>query len=266
MRELLRARAAACLPPDAMLRVDRKRALFVSDFADAAPALEHAGFAVEPRGALYCFPKLDTELFGIDDDEKFVIDLLRATKILVSHGTGFNWIAPDHFRLVALPEIDQLTDAIERIAGAVPEMVVGAGTITEPEQIKPAVAAGAQYLVTPGSTERLLDALDSAGVPFLAGASTVSEAMRLAERGLSAMKFFPAEQSGGVGFLKAVAGPLPQLRFCPTGGINPQNAASYLALPNVGCVGGSWLAPKDLLAAGEWGRVEELAREAASLR
>ncbi|KEI44277.1 bifunctional 4-hydroxy-2-oxoglutarate aldolase/2-dehydro-3-deoxy-phosphogluconate aldolase [Saccharopolyspora rectivirgula] len=157
-------------------------------------------------------------------------------------------------------------DAIERIAGAVPEMVVGAGTITEPEQIKPAVAAGAQYLVTPGSTERLLDALDSAGVPFLAGASTVSEAMRLAERGLSAMKFFPAEQSGGVGFLKAVAGPLPQLRFCPTGGINPQNAASYLALPNVGCVGGSWLAPKDLLAAGEWGRVEELAREAASLR
>src|SRR5690606_33181962 len=111
---------------------------------------------------------------------------------------------------------------------------------------------------------------DAAGrtlwVPFLAGASTVSAAMRLADRGLSAREVFPAEQSGGVGFLKAVAGPLPQLRFCPTGGINPQNAASYLALPNVGCVGGSWLAPKDLLAAGEWGRVEELAREAASLR
>ncbi|MER7079716.1 2-keto-3-deoxy-phosphogluconate aldolase [Saccharopolyspora kobensis] len=156
--------------------------------------------------------------------------------------------------------------AIERIAAEVPEMVAGAGTITEPGQAKRAADAGARYLVTPGTTDRLLDDVEASGVPFLAGAGTVSEAMRLAERGASAMKFFPAEPSGGVPFLKAIAGPLPQLRFCPTGGISPQTAPDYLALPNVGCVGGSWLAPKDLLAAGDWAKVEQLAREAAALR
>ncbi|MDA3649650.1 bifunctional 4-hydroxy-2-oxoglutarate aldolase/2-dehydro-3-deoxy-phosphogluconate aldolase [Saccharopolyspora indica] len=156
--------------------------------------------------------------------------------------------------------------AIERIAAEVPEMVAGAGTITEPGQAKRAADAGARYLVTPGTTDRLLDDVEASGVPFLAGAGTVSEAMRLAERGASAMKFFPAEPSGGVPFLKAIAGPLPQLRFCPTGGISPQTAPDYLALPNVGCVGGSWLAPKNLLAAGDWAKVEQLAREAAALR
>ncbi|KAA5826813.1 bifunctional 4-hydroxy-2-oxoglutarate aldolase/2-dehydro-3-deoxy-phosphogluconate aldolase [Saccharopolyspora hirsuta] len=156
--------------------------------------------------------------------------------------------------------------AIERIAAEVPEMVAGAGTITEPGQAKRAADAGARYLVTPGTTERLLDDVEASGVPFLAGAGTVSEAMRLAERGATAMKFFPAEPSGGVPFLKAIAGPLPQLRFCPTGGISPRTAPDYLALPNVGCVGGSWLAPKDLLAAGDWAKVEQLAREAAALR
>ncbi|RKT82425.1 2-dehydro-3-deoxyphosphogluconate aldolase / (4S)-4-hydroxy-2-oxoglutarate aldolase [Saccharopolyspora antimicrobica] len=156
--------------------------------------------------------------------------------------------------------------AIERIAAEVPEMVAGAGTITEPGQAKRAAEAGARYLVTPGTTDRLLDDVEASGVPFLAGAGTVSEAMRLAERGASAMKFFPAEPSGGVPFLKAIAGPLPQLRFCPTGGISPQTAPDYLALPNVGCVGGSWLAPKGLLAAGDWAKVEQLAREAAALR
>jgi 2-dehydro-3-deoxyphosphogluconate aldolase/(4S)-4-hydroxy-2-oxoglutarate aldolase len=156
--------------------------------------------------------------------------------------------------------------AIERIAAEVPDMVAGAGTITEPGQAKQAADAGARYLVTPGTTDRLLDDIDASGVPYLAGAGTVSEAMRLAERGASAMKFFPAEPSGGVPFLKSIAGPLPDLRFCPTGGISPQTAPNYLALPNVGCVGGSWLAPKDLLAAGDWGRIEQLAREAAALR
>ncbi|MDA3628648.1 bifunctional 4-hydroxy-2-oxoglutarate aldolase/2-dehydro-3-deoxy-phosphogluconate aldolase [Saccharopolyspora oryzae] len=155
--------------------------------------------------------------------------------------------------------------AIERIAAEVPEMVAGAGTITELGQAKQAADAGARYLVTPGTTDRLLDDVDASGVPYLAGAGTVSEAMRLAERGVNAMKFFPAEPSGGVPFLKAIAGPLPQLRFCPTGGISPQTAPNYLALPNVGCVGGSWLAPKDLLAAGDWAKVEQLAREAAAL-
>lgn len=155
--------------------------------------------------------------------------------------------------------------AIEHIAAEVPEIVVGAGTVTEPSQVGRAVDAGARYLVTPGCTDRLLDHVDAVGVPYLAGVSTVSEAMRLAERGVHAMKFFPAEPSGGVPYLKAIAGPLPHLRFCPTGGISPGNAASYLALPNVGCVGGSWLTPKDLLVGGEWGRIEDLAREAAEL-
>ncbi|PKW15200.1 2-dehydro-3-deoxyphosphogluconate aldolase/(4S)-4-hydroxy-2-oxoglutarate aldolase [Saccharopolyspora spinosa] len=156
--------------------------------------------------------------------------------------------------------------AIERIAAEVPEMVAGAGTITEPGQAKRAADAGACYLVTPGTTDRLLDDIDASGVPYLAGAGTVSEAMRLAERGVTAMKFFPAEPSGGVPFLKAIAGPLPDLKFCPTGGISPQTAPNYLALPNVGCVGGSWLAAKDLLSAGDWARIEQLAREAAALR
>ena len=156
--------------------------------------------------------------------------------------------------------------AIERIAAEVPDMVAGAGTITEVGQAKQAADAGARYLVTPGTTDRLLDDLDASGVPYLAGAGTVSEAMRLAERGASAMKFFPAEPSGGVPFLKGIAGPLPHLRFCPTGGISPATAPDYLALPNVGCVGGSWLAPKDLLAAGDWAKIEQLAAEAAALR
>lgn len=155
--------------------------------------------------------------------------------------------------------------AIERVASEVPEIVLGAGTVTTPGQAKQAADAGAQFLVTPGCTERVLDAAFGTGLPFLPGASTVSEAMRLAEHGLTALKFFPAEASGGVAYLKAIAGPLPQLEFCPTGGITVQNAESYLALSTVGCVGGSWLTPKDILAAKDFGGVTELAREAAAL-
>lgn len=155
--------------------------------------------------------------------------------------------------------------AIERIAGEVPEVVVGAGTITEAGQAEQARKAGARYLVTPGCTDRLLNEVDAAELPYLAGVSTVSEAMRLAERGATAMKFFPAGPSGGPGYLKALAGPLPHLRFCPTGGVSEDNAAEYLALPNVGCVGGSWLTPENLLRDGAWGQVEELARKAAAL-
>ncbi|MBK0868535.1 MAG: bifunctional 4-hydroxy-2-oxoglutarate aldolase/2-dehydro-3-deoxy-phosphogluconate aldolase [Saccharopolyspora sp.] len=155
--------------------------------------------------------------------------------------------------------------AIERLAAEVPEIVIGAGTITEPGQADKARQAGARYIVTPGATDELLDDIEATGLPYLAGISTVSEAMRLAARGATAMKFFPAEPSGGVPYLKSIAGPLPHLRFCPTGGIDADNAARYLALPNVGCVGGSWLAPKSLLAAGQWGQVEALARQAAAL-
>jgi len=129
-------------------------------------------------------------------------------------------------------------DAIASVHKSVPDIVLGAGTITSPAQAAQAADAGASFLVTPGTTDAVLDACDATGLPFLPGASTVSEMMRLAERGLSALKFFPAEAAGGADFLKSVSGPLPQLRFCPTGGISLANARRYLALPNVGCVGG----------------------------
>ncbi|MBN9740571.1 keto-deoxy-phosphogluconate aldolase [Amycolatopsis sp. A1MSW2902] len=156
--------------------------------------------------------------------------------------------------------------AIERVAAEVPDIVVGAGTVTSPEQAKQAADAGAKFLVTPGCTDSVLDAAFATGLPFLPGAATVSEAMRLAERGLSALKFFPAEASGGAAFLKSIAGPLPELQFCPTGGITVSSAPSYLALPNVGCIGGSWLTPAKLLAAKDFAAVEKLAAEAAALR
>ncbi|MFE2754717.1 bifunctional 4-hydroxy-2-oxoglutarate aldolase/2-dehydro-3-deoxy-phosphogluconate aldolase [Actinosynnema sp. NPDC059335] len=155
--------------------------------------------------------------------------------------------------------------AIERVAAEVPGIVIGAGTVTAPEHAEQAAKAGAAFLVTPGSTDRVLNAAEDTGLPFLPGAATVSEAMRLAERGLTSLKFFPAEAAGGVDYLKSIGGPLPGLRFCPTGGITPATAPHYLALPNVGCVGGSWLAPKDALASGDWGRIEELARAASAL-
>ncbi|MBB5808536.1 2-dehydro-3-deoxyphosphogluconate aldolase/(4S)-4-hydroxy-2-oxoglutarate aldolase [Saccharothrix ecbatanensis] len=155
--------------------------------------------------------------------------------------------------------------AIERVAAEVPGIVIGAGTVTTPEHAEQAAKAGAAFLVTPGSTDRVLDAAEDTGLPFLPGVATVSEAMRLVERGLTSLKFFPAEAAGGVDYLKSIGGPLPGLRFCPTGGITPESAPRYLALPNVGCVGGSWLAPKDALASGDFARIEDLARAAAAL-
>jgi 2-dehydro-3-deoxyphosphogluconate aldolase / (4S)-4-hydroxy-2-oxoglutarate aldolase len=156
-------------------------------------------------------------------------------------------------------------DAIRRVSAEVADIVVGAGTVTTADQAKQAADAGASFLVTPGSTDRVLAACFDTGLPFLPGASTVSEAMRLAEQGLTALKFFPAEAAGGAAYLKTIAGPLPRLRFCPTGGITPENAPGYLALPTVGCVGGSWLTPKDALSAKDFMRVESLARQAAAL-
>jgi 2-dehydro-3-deoxyphosphogluconate aldolase / (4S)-4-hydroxy-2-oxoglutarate aldolase len=156
-------------------------------------------------------------------------------------------------------------DAIRRVSAEVADIVVGAGTVTTADQAKQAADAGASFLVTPGCTEQVLAACFDTGLPFLPGASTISEAMRLAEQGLTALKFFPAEAAGGAAYLKAVAGPLPRLRFCPTGGITPDNAPGYLALPTVGCVGGSWLTPRDALAAKDFARVESLARQAAAL-
>ena len=156
--------------------------------------------------------------------------------------------------------------AIERVAAEVPEMLTGAGTVVTAEDAADVLKAGAHFIVAPGAPQGLLDACLATGLPLLAGTNTLTEMMRLVEHGQSAMKFFPAEASGGREYLKAVAGPMPHLRFCPTGGISPDNAADYLALPNVGCVGGSWLTPKDALAQGDWARIERLAREATTLR
>ncbi|MFD5449346.1 bifunctional 4-hydroxy-2-oxoglutarate aldolase/2-dehydro-3-deoxy-phosphogluconate aldolase [Streptomyces sp. NPDC003470] len=156
-------------------------------------------------------------------------------------------------------------EAIRAIAEEVPDAVVGAGTLITPEQVGEVVAAGARFLVSPGWTDTLLEAMRGSGVPFLPGVSTTSEVVALLERGVREMKFFPAEAAGGTAYLKALAAPLPQARFCPTGGIGPASAPEYLALPNVGCVGGSWMLPKDAVAGRDWARVEALARAAAGL-
>ena len=156
-------------------------------------------------------------------------------------------------------------DAIRAIADEVPEILVGAGTVLTPGQAKEAKDAGAQFLVSPGATASLLAGMTDTGLPFLPGTATVSEVLAVLETGLTEMKFFPAEASGGTGFLSSIASPVPAARFCPTGGITTASAASYLALPNVGCVGGSWLTPKDALETGDWARVEQLAAKAAAL-
>jgi 2-dehydro-3-deoxyphosphogluconate aldolase/(4S)-4-hydroxy-2-oxoglutarate aldolase len=156
-------------------------------------------------------------------------------------------------------------DAIRAIVDEVPGILVGAGTIVKPGQAKLAMDAGAQFLVSPGVTGPLLHAMQDTGLPFLPGTATVSEAMAALEAGITELKFFPAEASGGVAFLKAIASPVPAARFCPTGGITAASAPSYLALPNVGCVGGSWLTPADVVASGDWDRITTLAAEAAAL-
>ncbi|MEW2284418.1 bifunctional 4-hydroxy-2-oxoglutarate aldolase/2-dehydro-3-deoxy-phosphogluconate aldolase [Streptomyces sp. NPDC047841] len=155
--------------------------------------------------------------------------------------------------------------AIRAIAAEVPEAVVGAGTVITPEQVSACTADGARFLVSPGWTEALLEAMRGSGVPFLPGVSTASEVVALLERGVREMKFFPAQAAGGTAYLRSLAGPLPQARFCPTGGIGLETAPEYLALPNVGCVGGSWMVPADAVVARDWGRIEELARGAAGL-
>lgn len=144
--------------------------------------------------------------------------------------------------------------------------VVGAGTLLTPADVKAAKAAGARFGVSPGLTDSLLEACEDEELPLLAGTATVSEAMRLLERGYSVAKFFPAEANGGVPSLKAYAGPIPQMHYCPTGGITAKTAPAYLALPNVLCVGGSWVCEASLLAEGRWDEVERLAREASGLR
>lgn len=155
-------------------------------------------------------------------------------------------------------------EAIRRIATEVPEVVVGAGTVVDPDDLRAARDAGARFAVSPGLTPRLADAAASSGLPFLPGVATPSEALDARERGFRTLKLFPAEVAGGVAFLRSVAGPLADLRFCPTGGIGAGTFREYLALPNVVCVGGSWVAPATLVAAGDWRRITDLARQTIS--
>lgn len=143
--------------------------------------------------------------------------------------------------------------------------VVGAGTLLTPKDVEAAKAAGATFGVAPGATDILLDACEANDLPLLPGAATASEAMRLLERGYTVQKFFPAEANGGAPALKAIGAPIPQVKFCPTGGVSLKNANDYLSLSNTLCVGGSWVAPTDLVAAGDWARITALAAEAAAL-
>ncbi|WP_028006883.1 bifunctional 4-hydroxy-2-oxoglutarate aldolase/2-dehydro-3-deoxy-phosphogluconate aldolase [Solimonas flava] len=155
--------------------------------------------------------------------------------------------------------------AIREIAAAVPEAIVGAGTILNEQDLADAQAAGARFGVSPGATPSLLRAVRAGGLPFLPGVMTPSDIVAALGEGFSAVKFFPAVPAGGVEMLKALAGPFPQLRFCPTGGISAANARDFLALPNVDCIGGSWLAPKARVEAGDWPAITALARQAAAL-
>lgn len=156
-------------------------------------------------------------------------------------------------------------EAIRRVAAEVKEAIVGAGTILDARQFDEAAKAGSRFIVSPGITRELLAAADDSAVPLLPGAITPGEIMAAREAGLRFLKFFPAEQAGGVAFLKALASPIADVKFCPTGGINVRNASDYLRLPNVVCVGGSWIAPDDLVEAGRWDTIEMLAREASTL-
>ncbi|MFL0797445.1 MAG: bifunctional 4-hydroxy-2-oxoglutarate aldolase/2-dehydro-3-deoxy-phosphogluconate aldolase [Cellvibrionaceae bacterium] len=156
--------------------------------------------------------------------------------------------------------------AIEKIRTELPEAIVGAGTVNSAKHLQDAVAAGSSFLVSPGSTASLLDAAEKQEVPLLPGAATPSEVMNLLERGFYYQKFFPAEAAGGVPMLKSIGGPLAQVNFCPTGGIDIEKAKNYLALKNVSCVGGSWMAAPGLVNDERWSDIEALAKAASQIR
>jgi 2-dehydro-3-deoxyphosphogluconate aldolase/(4S)-4-hydroxy-2-oxoglutarate aldolase len=160
---------------------------------------------------------------------------------------------------------DAALESIRRVAAEVPDALVGAGTILNAEQFDQAVDAGSKFIVSPGLTPELVDAAAGSPVPLLPGAVTSSEIMAALEDGYSLLKFFPAEQAGGAAYLKSLSSPFGGVKFCPTGGVSAKNATDYLSLPNVLCVGGSWVAPKDAVASGDWERVAALAKEAAAI-
>lgn len=201
---------------------------------------------------------------------KEICGLAPIVPVLVVHDTARARPLAEALVAGGLPALEvtlRTPAALEAISemAKVPGGIVGAGTLVTPDDVKAAKNAGATFGVSPGATDDLLAACEAEGLPLLPGAATASEAMRLLERGYDMLKFFPAEASGGAPALKAIGAPLPQISFCPTGGVSPENAESYLSLPNVVCAGGSWLAPSDLIKAEDWAGIEALARDASQL-
>ncbi|XCN74749.1 MAG: bifunctional 4-hydroxy-2-oxoglutarate aldolase/2-dehydro-3-deoxy-phosphogluconate aldolase [Candidatus Electrothrix aestuarii] len=159
---------------------------------------------------------------------------------------------------------DAALEAIRRIRSNVPEALVGAGTVLSGQDLQAVAEAGGYFAISPGLTPSLLSAAEQMSIPLIPGVASASELMMALEAGLTELKFFPAQAAGGVEMLKSFAGPFPQVRFCPTGGITPENYREYLALKNVACVGGSWLVPAEKIAQGDWGALTQLAREAVA--
>jgi 2-dehydro-3-deoxyphosphogluconate aldolase/(4S)-4-hydroxy-2-oxoglutarate aldolase len=155
--------------------------------------------------------------------------------------------------------------SIEAVASAVPQMHLGAGTVTRVAEVQQVIDAGAKFALSPGCTDALVDEVKKALLPFIPGVMTPGEVMLRREQGFTLMKLFPAAQAGGLGMLKALGAPIPDVAFCPTGGVSPENLTSFLKLPNVAMAGGSWLTPADAMAAGDWKRITQLAREATDL-
>lgn len=156
-------------------------------------------------------------------------------------------------------------ESIRRIKAEVPDAIVGAGTIINIETLNQAIEAGAEFIVSPGTTDQLIDAAIATGVPLLPGIANPSDAMRLLEKGITAMKFFPAEAAGGVPMLKSIGAPIPQITFCPTGGVSQKNVKEYFSLPNVACVGGSWMCAANLVDTENWDEITRLSAEAVQL-
>jgi 2-dehydro-3-deoxyphosphogluconate aldolase/(4S)-4-hydroxy-2-oxoglutarate aldolase len=203
-----------------------------------------------------------------------IADILRLSPVMPVVTIEDARIAPDLARALVSGGIrvievtlrtPQAAQAIEAIAAQVPDICVGAGTVMSQHDLSLAANAGATFAISPGATRELLEAGAQFRIPYLPAVATASELMTAMTFGYSHFKLFPANVAGGPGALKAFAGPFPDVRFCPTGGIGPETAASYLALPNVLCVGGSWLTPADAIRSGDWGRIEQLAREAVAL-
>ena len=160
---------------------------------------------------------------------------------------------------------DAALKSIEAVAKAVPQMHLGAGTVTRVSEVQRVIDAGATFALSPGCTDQLVSAVKAANLPFIPGVMTPGEVMHRREQGFSLMKLFPAAQAGGLAMLKALGAPIPDVQFCPTGGVSPENLKDFLKLPNVAMAGGSWLTPADALTAGDWKKITQLAREATAL-